>query len=316
MRRLLLALSLAVASVTAASAQQTILRVGDQKGNSRAVMEAAGVLKDLPYTIEWKEFVAAAPLLEALNANAIDTGLVGDGPFTFAAAANVPVKAIAAFPQNNGGLAIMVPKGSPVQNLADLKGKKIGTTKGSIGHMLILAALEKEKIPLSDVQLVFMLPADAKVAYTRGSLDAWSTWEPYVSQEEVLFGARRLVTGEGITAGLSFQATRPEAIRDKRAALEDYLRRLAIARAWSLANIDKYAETWGKLMSVPASVPQHWFERAQVRVAPIDDAVATAEQGTIDIYQRNGLIPKRIEANDVLDRSFASAIVRGTSQSQ
>src|ERR1700709_2868039 len=84
----------------ATNGAQTILRVGDQKGNSQAVMEAAGVLKDLPYKIEGKEFVAAAPLLEALNANAIDTGLVGDGPFTFAAAANVPVKAIAAFPQN------------------------------------------------------------------------------------------------------------------------------------------------------------------------------------------------------------------------
>ena len=68
------------------------MRVGDQKGNSQAVMEAAGVLKDVPYKIEWKEFPAAAPLLEALGAGAIETGLVGDAPFTFAAAANVPVK--------------------------------------------------------------------------------------------------------------------------------------------------------------------------------------------------------------------------------
>ena len=62
-------------------------------------MEAAGVLKDVPYKIEWKEFPAAAPLLEALGAGAIETGLVGDAPFTFAAAANVPVKAIAAVRQ-------------------------------------------------------------------------------------------------------------------------------------------------------------------------------------------------------------------------
>ena len=53
---------------------QTTLRVGDQKGNSQAVMEAAGVLKDVPYKIEWKEFPAAAPLLEALGAGAIETG--------------------------------------------------------------------------------------------------------------------------------------------------------------------------------------------------------------------------------------------------
>ena len=89
---------------------QTTLRVGDQKGNAHAVMEAAGVLKDVPYKIEWKEFPAAAPLLEALSAGAIETGLVGDAPFTFAAAANVPVKAIAAIRQTQEGLAILVPE--------------------------------------------------------------------------------------------------------------------------------------------------------------------------------------------------------------
>ena len=54
---------------------------------------------DVPYKIDWKEFPAAAPLLEALSAGAIEDGLVGDAPFTFAAAAKVPVKAIAAIRQ-------------------------------------------------------------------------------------------------------------------------------------------------------------------------------------------------------------------------
>src|SRR5436853_4757495 len=121
---------------------ETTLRVGDQKGNSQAVMEAAGVLKDLPYRIEWKEFPAAAPLLEALGAGAIETGLVGDAPFTFAAAANVPVKAIAAVRQSRDGLAVLVPEHSPIKSFDDLRGKKIATGRGSIGHQLILAAIE------------------------------------------------------------------------------------------------------------------------------------------------------------------------------
>ena len=99
MMRLIIAAGL-VAGRRSLAAAQTTLRVGDQKGNSQAVMEAAGVLKDVPYKIEWKEFAAAAPLLEALGAGAIETGLVGDAPFTFAAAANVPVKAIGAIRQS------------------------------------------------------------------------------------------------------------------------------------------------------------------------------------------------------------------------
>ena len=92
MKRIIVAAGLLLGAMASATAQTT-LRVGDQKGNAQAVMEAAGVLKDVPYKIEWKEFPAAAPLLEALGAGAIETGLVGDAPFTFAAAAYNLVRA-------------------------------------------------------------------------------------------------------------------------------------------------------------------------------------------------------------------------------
>jgi sulfonate transport system substrate-binding protein len=298
-------------SAIASANAQTVLRVGDQKGNSQAVMEAAGVLKDVPYKIEWKEFPAAAPLLEALGAGAIDTGLVGDAPFTFAAAANVPVKAIATIRQSNEGLAILVPRDSKIHSFEDLRGKKIATGRGSIGHQLILAALEANGWSASDVQIVFLAPSDAKVAYTQGSVDAWSTWEPYVSQEEVLFQSQRLITAEGITPGLGFQVASPDAIRDKRTQLEDFLRRLTAARAWSLTNVSAYAETWGKLMGLPPAVPLNWLSRAKIRVAPIDDGVVTDEQKTIDLYFRAGLIKQKLDAADIVDRSFSSAIGKG-----
>jgi sulfonate transport system substrate-binding protein len=307
MKCLVLAAALIAGALSSADAQTT-LRVGDQKGNAQAVMEAAGVLKDVPYKIEWKEFPAAAPLLEALGAGAIETGLVGDAPFTFAAAANVPVKAIAAIRQTGEGLAVLVPKDSAIKSFDDLKGKKIATGRGSIGHQLILAALESKGWTTSDVQIVFLAPSDAKVAYSRGSVDAWSTWEPYVSQEEVLFQSRRVITAEGLTAGLSFQVATPDAIRDKRAQLEDFVKRLIAARAWSLTNVSIYAETWGKLMNIPPAVPLNWLTRAKVRIAPIDDVVVADEQKTIDLYLRAGLIKQKLDAADIVDRSFSAAI--------
>ena len=310
MIRLALAAGLLLGTAVLAPAQTT-LRVGDQKGNSQAVMEAAGVLKDVPYRIEWKEFPAAAPLLEALGAGAIETGLVGDAPFTFAAAANVPVKAIAAVRQSRDGLAVLVPEQSAIKNFDDLRGKKIATGRGSIGHQLILAALEARGWKPDDVQIAFLAPSDAKVAYTQGSVDAWSTWEPYVSQEEVLFKSRRVITGEGLTPGLGFQVATPTAIKDKRPELEDFVRRLAAARAWSAGNVSSYAETWGKLMNIPTSVPLNWLTRAKIRITPIDDAVIADEQTTIDLYFRAGLIKQNLKAADIVDRSFTEAIGKG-----
>jgi sulfonate transport system substrate-binding protein len=310
MIRFALAAGLLLGVIASAGAQNS-LRVGDQKGNSQAVMEAAGVLKGVPYKIEWKEFPAAAPLLEALGAGAIDTGLVGDAPFTFAAAANVPVKAIGTVRQTREGLAILVPKESKIGSFEDLKGKKIATGRGSIGHQLILAALESKGWSAADVNIVFLAPSDAKVAYTQGSVDAWSTWEPYVSQEEVLFQSRRIITADGITPGIGFQVATPNAIRDKRPELEDFLRRLTAARAWSLNNVGSYAETWGRLMNIPTAVPLNWLSRAKISIAPVDDSAVADEQQTIDLYFRNGLIKQKLNAADILDRSFAGAIGKG-----
>lgn len=310
MIRLVLAAALLIGA-TAIAGAQAILRVGDQKGNAQAVMEAAGLLKDVPYKIEWKEFAAAAPLLEALGAGAIDTGLVGDAPFTFAAAANVPVKAIAAIRQSGEGLAILVPEKSPIRSFDDLRGKRIATGRGSIGHQLILAALEAKGWTATDVQIVFLAPSDAKVAYSQGAVDAWSTWEPYVSQEEVLFKSRRVITAEGLTPGLSFEVATPEAIRDKREALQDFVKRLAAARTWSQDHVEGYAETWGRLMNIPPAVAVNWLSRAKIRIAPIDDAVVAGEQKTIDLYFRSGLIKQKLDASGIVDHSFSEAIGKG-----
>jgi sulfonate transport system substrate-binding protein len=205
-----------------------------------------------------------------------------------------------------------VPRESPIHSFEDLKGKKIATGRGSIGHQLILAALESRGWSASDVQIVFLAPSDAKVAYTQGSVDAWSTWEPYVSQEEVLFQSHRVITAQGLTPGIGFQVASPNAIRDKRPELEDFLRRLTAARAWSQSNLSAYAETWGKLMNIPSAVPLNWLSRAKIRIAPIDDGVVADEQKTIDLYFRSGLIKQQLNAADIVDRSFSDAIGKGT----
>ena len=309
MTRLLAFAFLLAASLSARA--EPVLLVGDQKGGSRALMEAAGVLKDVPYSIEWKEFPAAAPLLEALNAGAIDTGIVGDAPFTFAAAAGVPAKAVAAIRSNQDGLAILVAKDSPIARPEDLKGKRIATGKGSIGHQLLLAFLEKQGWPQDAVRLTFLPPSDAKVAYTTGAVDAWSTWEPYVAQEEILAGSRRIVTGVGLTPGLSFQVARDDAIAGKRPQLDDFLQRLSRARAWSLTHVDVYAGNWAKLFGLNVDIPRKWLARANIRLAPIDAATLADEQTTIGLYERNVLIKAGLKSGQILDPSFAAAIERG-----
>jgi sulfonate transport system substrate-binding protein len=123
-----------------------------------------------------------------------------------------------------------------------------------------------------------------------------------------------VITAEGLTPGLSFQVASPQAIRDKREALQDFVRRLAAARAWSLGNVNGYAETCAKLMNIPTAVALNWLARAKIRLVLIDDSVVADEQKTIDLYLRSGLIGRKLDASDIVDRSFAEAIAQGASQ--
>ena len=309
-RRPLLA-GLAGAGLARRARAATVLRMGDQRGNVQALMQAAGVLDNLPYRLDWSEFAAAAPLAEAMNAGAVDGGVIGDAPFVFAVAGGAPIRGIAARRSDQGGLAVLVPGASPVQSFKDLRGKRIATGRGSIGHYLVLAALEANNMTTADVQLAFLLPADAKAALSGGAVDAWSTWEPYVSQAELLDGARRAVTGEGLTPGLGFQAATVSAIEGKRPELTEFIRRLAAARRWADANLDGYAASWAKLMSFPEAVPRQWFARARERIVVPDAAVTADLQRVADTYARAGLLRGKFDAQAALDGSFAGAIRDG-----
>ncbi len=213
-----------------ATAQERItLRIADQKGGMRSQLEAANALQNLPYDIKWAEFPAAAPLAEALNAGAVDAGIIGDAPLLFALANGAPVKAIAVDKSNPAGTAVLVSPGSTLKSGADLKGKRIATGKGSIGHFVALKALEQAGISPKEVQWVFLGPVDAKVALLNGSVDAWATWEPYTTQMVKTNEGQILVSGKGLLPGNTFLAATDSALNDpqKRAALQDYLQRLA-----------------------------------------------------------------------------------------
>jgi len=99
-------------------------------------------LAQLGYRVEWKEFPSGPPLLEALNAGAIEFEHAGETPPIFAQAAAVPFVYAAYEPAAPRGEMILVPKGSPIKSVADLKGKKIALNKGSNVHYLLVRALE------------------------------------------------------------------------------------------------------------------------------------------------------------------------------
>lgn len=282
-----------------------LLKAGDQKGGLRALLEAAGELGNLPYDIQWIEFPAAAPLAEALNAGAVDSGPIGDAPAIFALAAGARVKIIGANRSDPYGTAVLVRPDSPLRTAADLKGRNIGTNRGSIGHFVTLKALESAGLKPEDANLRFLPPADAKMALVNGSIDAWATWEPYTAMAETSGHARVLVNGRGLWSGLSFLAATDSALASKREVLQDFLQRVVRAQNWSYRNVADFSAALARIIGIPPEAARLQFERRRQVWHPIDEAIVAEQQRSADFYLRAGLLKQRLDVRPTFDTGFA-----------
>ncbi|MGU7769001.1 ABC transporter substrate-binding protein [Burkholderia sp. MR1-5-21] len=288
----------------AQSGGRPLLRAGDQKGGLRALLEAAGELDGLAYDIGWTEFPAAAPLAEALNAGAVDCGPIGDAPVIFALASGARIKVIGANRSDPYGTAVVVRPDAPLKTAADLKGKRVGTTRGSIGHFVTLKALDAAGLAPDDVSFRFLPPADTMLALATGSIDAWATWEPYTALAETSGRARVLVNGRGLWSGLSYVAATDAAIAAKRDVLRDFLQRVVRAQAWSYQHADAYSATLARIIGIPQAAAKLQFERRRTRWQPIDATVIAEQQRTADFYLKAGLLRQPLDVRATFDRGF------------
>ncbi|MFI1204012.1 ABC transporter substrate-binding protein [Streptomyces sp. NPDC020883] len=290
----------------------TTLNVGDQKGGSEAMLRAAGELDGLPYTIRWSTFTSGPPLLEAINAGAVDVGAVGNTPPVFAGAAHSKIKVIAGSHSRSDGEAILVRKDSPLTSPAQLKGRSIAVAQGSSANYQLVASLNAAGLSPKDVTLNFLQPADALAAFTRGKVDAWAVWDPYTSQALDQADARVLTTGQGRVNGLSFQVAAPAALADgaKSAALKDYTVRLRRAQDWVFRHPAVWAEVWAKATGMPEKVALDAVRRTRGTAVPVavdKDAVAS-EQRIVDTFAALKLIPRSFDFGELVDPRFNSGL--------
>jgi sulfonate transport system substrate-binding protein len=286
------------------AADQVVLHVGDQKGGNRSLLEISGLARDLPYKIEWAEFPAAAPILEALNAGALDVGSTGDLAFLSVYAAGAPIKAIGGTRSDAKTQAILVRQDSPIKSAADLKGKRLAGTRGGWGQFLIDATLEKAGFKFDEATFAPLGPVDAKVALLAGSVDAWAIWEPYVSYATLKDKARVVSDGDGLTPTITFIVASDTAIATKRAAVQDLVNRLNRARLWSLDHVADYAKNTAELTRLPEDVLLASYTAQRTTPIAIDDEVVKDVQAASDRATRYGILGKPLDVGKAVDRSF------------
>ncbi|SHH62354.1 sulfonate ABC transporter substrate-binding protein [Massilia sp. CF038] len=300
---LLLATVLATGVATDASAQASKeVRIGYQKYGTLTLLKGRGTLEkrlaEKGISVKWTEFPAGPVLLEGLNVGSIDFGAVGEAPPIFAQAAGANLVYVGNEPPSPQSEAIIVPKGSTIRSIADLKGKKVVLNKGSNVHYLLVKALEKAGVNYKDVQVVFLPPADARASFERGAVDAWVIWDPFLAAAEKQLGAKILSDGKGLVANHQFYlASRPYAVANAdtvRIVIEE----LAKVDDWGRQNQKDVAAILTAQTGLEPSVVELAASRYAYGVKPVTPEVIGEQQKIADVFSTLKLIPKPIVVKD------------------
>jgi sulfonate transport system substrate-binding protein len=293
------------------SSGNVTLHVG-QLGSSKvteALLRAAGEDKGLDYKVEYSLFpTGGGGFLEAVPSGSVDVAQMADTPPIFGQVAGVETKVIGVQSTLKPGTSfveIFAPKDSGIDSMADLKGKKVALTEGTILQYTVVKALEKAGLSYADITPVNLPPADAITAYQSGDVDAVAALGPQLAQL-TLAGDKVIGDGTGITTGYQYSVATSAALADKTKAADivDFLQRVGSAQAWADAHPDEWIPKFAEVLGVPEEMAKVLVDRESYEWIGIDDQVISAQQDQADAYTDLGLIQSELDVSQEFDDSY------------
>jgi len=297
--------ALACCFILPAQARETV-RIGYQKSSTLiTLLKAQGTLEQAlgkdGIDVTWHEFPSGLPLLEALNIGNVDVSAdVADTVPIFAQAAQAKLTYFAEESPSPSAQAIVVPKDSPIQQLADLKGKKVAVTKAAGTHYLLIAALSKAGLKFSDIEPAYLSPADGRAAFENNKVDAWVTWEPFLTSVQRQLPTRTLADGAGLASYKRYYLTSTPYAKAHPEVLERVYQQLQQAGSWIKANPQEAAKVLGPLWgNLDAATVEAANAHRSYQVEPVNANQLGEQQKIADAFFAAGLLPKAVDAKDV-----------------
>jgi NitT/TauT family transport system substrate-binding protein len=165
---------------------QEVVRLGNLKfAHYGAVSYIKEIAPKCGIKVDEKVFAKGLDVMQAIIAGELDVGTTASEAAISGRAGGAPIYVVAGFAK--GGARLVARPGLNIKGVADLKGKKVGVTRGGIQEVLLMAELQKAGLtadsnPGKDVQLVYLAYADLNQAMLGKNIDAMMQSEPQSSQ--------------------------------------------------------------------------------------------------------------------------------------
>ena len=293
-----------------AAAAPVSLRMAQFKAGDALVLKLAGQ-DGTPYRVEWSEFGSGNQMLEAINAGAIDLAYGSEIPSIFGAVTGARVKVVAVIRGDVNEQVVMVPPGSGIGSIAELKGKRVGYVRATTTHYYLLRMLAEAGLGWGDITPVNLSPADGQAAFRSGALDAWAIYGYSVPLARDA-GGRVLRTAQGILSGNYLTIAAPAALEDtgKRAAMIDLLDRIGKAYAWIDDHHPDYARAQAAALNVPERAILSLLDNVSQprRLTAARDGDVESQQKVADTFTKAGVLPRAVDVAPLWDRGFGAEL--------
>ncbi|SEJ39146.1 sulfonate transport system substrate-binding protein [Azotobacter beijerinckii] len=277
---------------------RTRLGVGTYKGAAPSFLEEAG-LAPPPYEVSYAELAGGNLIVEALAGGSLDVGSMSEIPPVFAIQSQAPIKLIAVLRGDVNNQVFLVPQGSGVREIAELRGKRVGFVRSTTSHYFLIKALKEQGLSLADIEPVGLTPQDGFSAFQSGQLDAWVIYGIYIQIALARTHARIVKTALGYLSGNYVIAARAESLKDpyRVAAIKDYLAREQQVWDWVQANPESWAKKSAAITGIDASLFMDQFRARSepYRMVPVDDAAIRSQQEVADLFYEAGVLRQRLD---------------------
>lgn len=296
--------SLVALQVSANEQKATELRIGYQKYGNLLLVKTKGNLEQRlvkqGIQVKWVEFPGGPQLLEGLNVGSIDFGVTGETPPIFAQAAGANLVYVANEPPAPTSEAILVAKDSPIQSVAELKGKKVALNKGSNVHYLLVRALQEAGLKYSDITPVYLAPSDARAAFESNRVDAWVIWDPFQAAAEIQLSARVLKDGSNLVDNHQFYlASRPYAEQHPQ-VITAIVEEIQKVGDWPKNNPKQVTDLVAPILGLSKDITLLAVTRQSYGTQFITPKVVAEQQKIADTFSELRLIPKKLNISDVI----------------
>ncbi|MCD5981670.1 aliphatic sulfonate ABC transporter substrate-binding protein [Pseudomonas sp. CDFA 610] len=249
--------------------------------------------------------------LEYLNSGSVDFASSASLSAVLARANGSPIKSVYVYSRAEW-TAFVVRKDSPLQTVADLKGKKIAATKGTDPYLFTLRALQQAGLKKDDVELLHLQHPDGRIALEKGDVDAWAGLDPHMAASEIQAGSRLLYRNKDfnsygvLSVTETYAKEHPEAIKAVLTAYEK-------AREWAVGHPDELARLLAQESGLPLEVARLQLSRTDLSAPQLSAKDVESSKAAAPILVSEELVRKGVNVEQVVDQlitpDFSASVI-------